>query len=95
MRAIPARLLVGNPQTMCCPACGKAAVVYENGCLHCLECKDGQQKIWAPDPDDEVLWPMFTAHALRIHMFPDALSKLRAEMLTHSEGNDDAHKRRA
>jgi hypothetical protein len=95
VRAIPARLLVGNPQTVCCPTCGKAAVVLENGCLQCLECKDGQLKIWAPDPEDEVLWSMFTSFAQRAHIFPDELSRLRAEMMTSPAGNDDALKRRA
>lgn len=82
MRVIPARLLVGNPSVLCCPACKKQALVYENGCLLCAVCIDGQQKIWAPDPKDHTLWEMFKAFAVKAQIFPDALSVIRAEMLS-------------
>jgi len=82
VRAIPARLLIGNPTIFCCPACGKKAFVFENGCLLCTECEDGKETYLAPDPEDTVLWDMFTAFARRAGIFPDRFSELRAEMLS-------------
>jgi hypothetical protein len=82
VRVIPERLLVGNPSVLCCPACNKQALVYENGCLLCAACIDGQQKIWAPDPEDQTLWGMFTAFAVKAQIFPDAFSRIRSEILS-------------
>jgi hypothetical protein len=82
VRRIPASLLIGNPTIFRCPACGKGAFVFDNGCLQCAECEDGKEAFFAPDPEDSLLWEMLTAFARRAGIFPDRFSKLRAEMLS-------------